>query len=68
MCWKSLCITGWTTPRNKVKFQGFKVGNDPQRGDGGTPNHLCRVLEGEFSRGGGNWGTLRIPEGKIGEP
>ena len=30
----------------------------------------CRVLKGPgvFKGGGGNWGTLRIPFGKIGEP
>ena len=27
-----------------------------------------RVLKGGCPRGGGNWGTLRIPAGKIGEP
>ena len=27
-----------------------------------------RVLKGGGARGGGNWGTLRIPFGKIGEP
>ena len=34
-----------------------------------TASGLCRVLKGSgCSRGGGNWGTLRIPAGKIGEP
>ena len=27
-----------------------------------------RVLKGDVQGGGGNWGTLRIPFGKIGEP
>ena len=32
--------------------------------------HFCRVPKGPgvFKGGGGNWGTLRIPFGKIGEP
>ena len=30
--------------------------------------HGYRVLRGGCPRGGGNWGTLRIPFGKIGEP
>ena len=29
---------------------------------------LCRVPKGGVFKGGGNWGTLRIPFGKIGEP
>ena len=30
---------------------------------------VCRVLKGpRVFKGGGNWGTLRIPFGKIGEP
>ena len=33
----------------------------------GKMSYHCRVLKGGCSRGGGNWGTLRIP-GKIGEP
>ena len=28
----------------------------------------CRVPKGGVFKGGGNWGTLRIPFGKIGEP
>ena len=31
------------------------------------PLYCYRVLKGWCSRGGGNWGTLRIPAGKIGE-
>ena len=33
-----------------------------------SPKFSCRVLKGGCPRGGGNWGTLRIPFGKIGEP
>ena len=35
----------------------------------GPISHLYyRVLKGGVSKGRGNWGTLRIPAGKIGEP
>ena len=40
--------------------------------NGGLPTSRlnCRVPKGPgvFKGGGGNWGTLRIPFGKIGEP
>ena len=29
---------------------------------------IVEFLRGGCSRGGGKWGTLRIPAGKIGEP
>ena len=31
-------------------------------------SYYCRVPKGGVFKGGGNWGTLRIPFGKIGEP
>ena len=30
--------------------------------------YIVGFLRGGVHRGGGNWGTLRIPFGKIGEP
>ena len=36
---------------------------------GTSRNYFCRVPKGPgVFKGGGNWGTLRIPAGKIGEP
>ena len=33
-----------------------------------SPGLYCRVPKGGVFKGDGNWGTLRIPAGKIGEP
>ena len=53
-------LSRWWFQRFFFSFHPYPQGNDP--------NLTCRVLKGGCSRGGGNWGTLRIPFGKIGEP
>ena len=42
---------------------GVREGEDPVSQD-----KIVGFLRGGCPRGGGNWGTLRIPFGKIGEP
>ena len=58
-------ITKWRSPTTLEK-----VTNNPQKGHSEKPEHTTETqtqwffvgfFRGEYSRGGGNWGTLRIP-------
>ena len=48
-------------------YRGWDTGPNVIWGLFHIPRNNYRILKGG-PRGGGNWGTLRIPFGKIGEP
>ncbi len=55
--------------RNPKQPPGIWVLNQGVWAESFAHQHLSvGFLRGACSRGGGNWGTLRIPAGSIGEP